>query len=65
MAYDAVNKKMDDVAEIGRDPVSKHQVQPEHGDEYAGVGLDCRARLTNPHSQARTGTGKYSFSMFS
>ena len=26
---------MDAVAEIGRNPVSKHQVQPENGDERA------------------------------
>ena len=42
---------MDAAAEIGRNPVSKHQIQSEYGDE--------EARLTPD------GTGKYSFSLFS
>ena len=29
------------------------------------TGRDCRNRLARPNSQARTGTGKYSFSLFS
>ena len=53
---------MDTVAEIGRNPVSKHQIQPEHGDEQVDAGRDCRTRLSRPNSQARTGAGKYSFS---
>ena len=36
---------MDAAAEIGRNPVSKHQIQPECGDEQADAGRDCR---TNP-----------------
>ena len=32
-----------------------------YGDEQADVGRDCRIRLARPNSQARTGTGKYSF----
>ena len=27
-------------AEIGRNPVSKHQIQPEYGDEQADAGRD-------------------------
>ena len=51
---------MDAVAELGRNPVSKHpQIQPEHGDEQADARRDCRNRLARPNSQARTGTGKY------
>ena len=37
-------------------------VQPEYGDEQGDAGRDCRTRLAMPNSQARTGTGKYSFS---
>ena len=30
-------------AELGRNPlVSKHQIQPEYGDEQADAGRDCR-----------------------
>ena len=52
---------MDVAAEHGRNPVSKHQIQPEYGDEQADAGRDCRTRLPNPNSQARTRTGKYHF----
>ena len=56
---------MDAAAGIGRNPASKDQIQPEYGDEQAGAGRDCRTRLARPNSQARSGTGKYSFSLFS
>ena len=49
---------MDGAAQLGRNPVSKHQIQPEYGDEQADVGRDCRTRLARPNSQARTGIGK-------
>ena len=52
-------------AEIGRNPVSRHQTQPECGDEQAGAGRDCRTRHARPNFHTRTGTGKYSFSLFS
>ena len=58
------NKLIDAVAGIGRNLVSKHQIQPEYGDEQADPGRDCRTRLARPNSQARTGTAKYSFSLF-
>ena len=33
-------------AELRRNPVvSKHQIQPEYGDEQADAGRDCRTRL--------------------
>ena len=32
--------EMDAAAELGRNPVSKHQIQPEYGDEHADAGLD-------------------------
>ena len=50
---------MDAAAELGRDPVSKHQIQPEYGDEQADAGRDCRTRLARLNFQARTGTEKY------
>ena len=65
MASSGLNKYMDAAAELGRNPVSKHQIQPEYGDEQADAGRDCRNRLARPNSQARTRTGEYSFSLFS
>ena len=56
---------MDAAAELGRNPVSKHQIQPEYGDEQADAGRDCRNRLARPSSQARTGPGKKTFFLFS
>ena len=53
-----LNEYIDAAAELGRDPVSKHQIQPEYGDEQADAGRDCRTRLVRPHSQARTRTGE-------
>ena len=61
----ALNIIMDAAAEIGRNPVSKHQIQHEYGDEQADAGRDCRTRLARSNSQARTRTGRYSFSLFS
>ena len=55
---------MDAAAELGRNPVSKHQMQFEYGDEQADAGRDCRNRLSRPSSQAGTGTGNNSFSVF-
>ena len=52
---------MDAIAELERNPASKHQIQPEYRDEQADAGRDCQTRLARPNSQARTGTGKYSF----
>ena len=51
---------MDAAAKIGRNPLSKHLIQPEDGDEQAGAGRDCRTCLARPMSQARMGTGEYS-----
>ena len=52
---------MDAAAELGRNPVSKHQIQPEYRDEQADTGRDGSTRLARPNSQARTGTGIYIF----
>ena len=55
---------MDAAAERGWNPVSKHQIQPEYGDEQADAGRDCQTRLARPNFQARPGRGKYLFSLF-
>ena len=34
------NNNMDAAAEFGRNPVSKHRIQPEYGDEQADAGRD-------------------------
>ena len=47
--------------EVGRNPVSKHQIQLEYGDEQADAGRDHRTRLARPNSQARTRTGNINF----
>ena len=41
---------MDAAAELGRNPVSKHQIQPEYGDEQADAL--CRRTLGLPSSAA-------------
>ena len=41
---------MDAAAELGRDPVSKHQIQPEYGDEQADAGRDS---LPNPSRETK------------
>ena len=56
---------MDAAAELGRNPVSKHQIQPEYEGEQADAERDCRTRLARPNSLAGTQTGKYSFFLFS
>ena len=52
---------MDAAAELGRNSVSKHQIQPEYGDEQADAGRDCRTRLARPISQARTNADREIF----
>ena len=41
-----INKQMAATAEFGRNPVRKHQIQPEYGDEQADAGRDCRTVLS-------------------
>ena len=55
----AVTKCMGAAAELGMNPVSKHQIQSEYRDEQADAGRGCRTRLARSNSQARTRTGKY------
>ena len=59
MAYGGLNKYMDATVELGRNPVSKHQIEPEYGDEQTDAGRECRNRVARPNSQARMGTGEY------
>ena len=46
---------MDAAAELGRNPVSKHQIQPEYGDEQADAGRDGGTRLARPNPQHARG----------
>ena len=39
---------MDAAADPGRNPESRHQIQPECGDEQADARRDCRTRLARP-----------------
>ena len=56
MAYDGLNKYMDAVAEIGRNPVGKHQpISLSIENERAGAGRDGRTRLARPNSQGTNG----------
>ena len=56
---------MDAAAELGRNPVSKHQNQSEYGDEQADAGRDCRTRLARPKFRAQTRRRKYELSLSS
>ena len=56
---------MDAAAELGKNPVSKDEIQSEYGDKQADAGRGYQTRLARPNSQARAGTGKYSFSLSS
>ena len=47
----------DTAAELGSNPVCKHQIQPEFGDEQTDAGRYCRTHLARPNSLARTRTG--------
>ena len=58
-----LNIYMGAAAELGRNPVSKHQIQLEFGDEQADAGRHCGTRLARPSSQARTGTEIFIFSL--
>ena len=49
---------MDAAAELGKNPVSKHQIQPEYGDEQANAGRDCQTRLARPNSPTTVGVEK-------
>ena len=56
-----LNKKMDTAAELGRNPVSKHHIQPEYGDEQTEAGRDCRTRLARHILRHERGQGNIHF----
>ena len=37
-------------AELGRNLLSKHKIQPEYGDEQADAERDCRTSLARPNA---------------
>ena len=47
MAHGGIEKYMDAAAELGRNPVSKHEIQPEYGDEQDDARRDSRTSLTS------------------
>ena len=59
-----MNKWTLPAVELGRNPVSKHQIQPEYGDKQVDAGRDCRTCLARPNSQARTNADKEIFRAF-
>ena len=65
MAYAVLNNKMDAAAEIGRNRVSNTTFSRSMENEQADAGRDGQTGLARPSSQARTGTRKYCFSLFS
>ena len=52
---------MDAAAELGRNPVSKHQIQPEYGDEQADAGRDCRTVSRDQILRHERGQGNIHF----
>ena len=52
---------MDAAAEIGRNPVSKHQIQPVYGDEQIDAGRDCRIRPRDQILRRERGQGNIHF----
>ena len=52
---------MDTFAELGKNPVSKHQIQPEYGDEQVDAGRDCRTRFARPTLGCEQGQGNIHF----
>ena len=54
---------MDAAAELEREPVSNHQIQPaEYKDKQADAGRDCRNRLARLILRRERGQGKKHFS---
>ena len=49
---------MDAAADLGKNPVSKHQIQPEYEDEQANTGRDCQNRVARPNSPTTVGVEK-------
>ena len=49
---------MDAAAELGRNPISRHHIRPEYGDEQADAGWASGTRLASLNSKAQKGTGE-------
>ena len=49
-------------AELGRNPVSKHQIQPEYGDEQADAGRAAEPVLRDQIFRRERGQGNIHFS---
>ena len=64
MAYGSLNKYMDAAAGLERNPVSKHQIQPEYGDEQADAGRDAEPVSRDQILRHERGR-KNQFSLFS
>ena len=60
-----LNKSMDAAAELESNPVSKHQIPPEYGDEQADAGRDCRAVSRDQILRRERGQGNIHFPCFS
>ena len=52
---------MDAAAELERNLVSKHQIQPELGDEQVDARRDCRTRLARQILRHERGQGNIHF----
>ena len=64
MANGGSNKLMDATAELGRNPVSKHQIPPEYGDEQADVDGTAESVSRAQIFRCERGQGKKTFSLF-
>ena len=52
---------MDAAAELGRNPVDKHPIQCEYGDEQAEAGRDCRPVSRDQILRRERGQGNIHF----
>ena len=64
---ESIQKTYATASEIGRNPVRKHQIQPEYGDEQADARRNCRTRLAIHYylRRERAGQRKILFSLLS
>ena len=52
---------MDAAAELGRNPVSKHQIQPEYGDEQIDAGVTAEPLSRDQILRRERGQGNINF----
>ena len=64
---ESIQKTYATASELGRNPVRKHQIQPEYGDEQADAGRNCRTRLAIHYylRRERAGQREILFSLLS